>query len=303
MRCSPIVTDAMRVGAGLLHYRFWPGVRVALDALFAQTRPPDFVIVLDNGSGDDSAAQLARAYPQVQLAEVSENRGPIVGKNLLLRHMLESDAEAFLLLNHDCKLAPDALQLMMERLVQDSRVGAIGPLIARLSEPLRVVMAGGVIDRRTWDTRSIDSPSMISEWRDRPPHRVDWLNGSALLLRADAARSVGLFHEDFFYYFDEADYMMRLASLGWGVECVPAAVAWEEPGSALPYLVARNRLGFVLRTAPRRYLLREMLRIVWAFFRTLVRSPYRGARVEARAQLRGLLDFLRNRWGPPPQSS
>jgi N-acetylglucosaminyl-diphospho-decaprenol L-rhamnosyltransferase len=290
----------MRVGAGLLHYQFWPGVRVALDALFAQTRAPDLVIVLDNGSGDGSAAELARAYPQVQLAEVSQNRGPIGGKNLLLRHLLESDAEAFLLLNNDCKLAPDALQLMIERLEQDSRVGAIGPLIASLSEPDRLAMAGGVIDRRTWDTRSIDSPSTISEWRGRPPHRVDWLNGSALLLRADAARSVGPFYEEFFYYFDEADYLLRLASLGWGVECVPAAVAWEEPGSAPPYLVARNRLGLVLRTAPRRYLLREVVRIAWAAVRALVRPPYRGARADARARLRGLLDFIRNRWGPPP---
>jgi hypothetical protein len=31
-----------------------------------------------------------------------------------------------------------------------------------------------------------------------------------------------------------------------------------------------------------------------------VRPPYRGARADARARLRGLLDFIRNRWGPPP---
>jgi GT2 family glycosyltransferase len=291
----------MRVGTGLLYYRFWPGVRVALDALLAQTRASDFVIVLDHASVDGSAAELVQAYPQVELVKAQENRGPIGGRNALLRRLLETDVDAMLLLNHDCKLAPDALELLVERLEQEPRVGVVGPLISSLSEPDRVVIAGGTIDRRTWDTHSIDSPSLVSEWRGRPPHSADWLNGSALLLRAEAARSTGPFYEEFFYYFDEADYMLRLAALGWGVECVPAAVAWEESGEAPPYLQARNRLGFVRRTAPRRYLLRELVRIVWLALRDIVSPPYPGARADVPARFRGLIDFLRNRWGPPPE--
>src|SRR4051794_12663476 len=122
----------MRVGVGLLYYRFWPGVRAALDAVEAQTRSPDFVLVLDNGSGDGSAAELADAYPGAKMLDVPDNRGPIGGTNVLLRALLEEGAEALLLLNHDCKLAPDALELLEERLEQEPRLGAVGPLISSL---------------------------------------------------------------------------------------------------------------------------------------------------------------------------
>ena len=34
----------MKIRAGILHYRFWPGVCSTIDALLAQTRPPDEIV-------------------------------------------------------------------------------------------------------------------------------------------------------------------------------------------------------------------------------------------------------------------
>jgi GT2 family glycosyltransferase len=290
----------VRIVATLLHYRFWPDVRPALDALFAQTRPADSIVVVDNGSGDGSANLLRAHYPRAEVVEVAENQGPIGGYNLAFEAGLARGADAVLKLNHDCELAPTALERLAERLEENSDVGVVGPLLGRAVRREEVWSAGGIIHPRTWHLDHIVQPDTVSGWDGRPPHPVEWLEGSAALTRADAIRATGRLYEGFFALFEEADYHMRMRSLGWRVECVPAAVAWQEPGSYSPYLGVRNQLGFVARNAPRRYVARELARTGWHVLRDAVRPSAGAPRSELPARMRGVLDFARGRWGPPP---
>lgn len=55
-------------------------LRRALESVVAQTRPPDEVIVVDDGSGDDTARMVATTYPQVHLVR-QENRGVSAARN------------------------------------------------------------------------------------------------------------------------------------------------------------------------------------------------------------------------------
>lgn len=291
----------LTVGAGIVHYRFWPAVRSTVDALLGQTRPPDSIVVIENGSGDDSASAIRDAYPQVQVLEVSENRGPIVGMNLILDSFIEKGVDVILLLTHETRLAPDALERMVSRLAEDDQIAVVGPLLGYSSRPDDVWSAGGVIDPRSWETDHVQDPRRISDWAGRSPHPVGWLEGACLLYRAEAVRQAGRLHEEFFMMFDEPDYQLRLQSLGWRAECVPAAVAWQEPGDKPPYIFTRNRLGFLARRAPRRVLWRALVGLCYDLARDGLRPrPGRGGRSHALLAARGLLDFLLNRWGRPP---
>jgi GT2 family glycosyltransferase len=290
----------MRVAAGVLHYRNWPQVRVVLDALLGQTRPADETFVLDHASGDGSPAHIRAAYPDLQVIEAPDNRGPIAGMNRVLRALLETRADAILMLTHGSKLAPSALEQLVDRLQEDDQLGAVGPLLAYLDEPERVHFAGGYVDRRTWHMELRSQPSGLADWRGRPPQEADWLDGGTLLMRAAAAREAGLLREEFYYHYDDSEYLLRVRSLGWRVECVPAAVAWSRPGPRSTYLEARNRLGFVAASAPRRVLAREVARAVYLVGRGIVRPRHPSERAEAWPRLRGLMDFCLGRWGPPP---
>jgi N-acetylglucosaminyl-diphospho-decaprenol L-rhamnosyltransferase len=291
----------LRVGVGIVHYRFWPGVRPTLDALAAQSMVPDSVVVIENGSGDGSADSIRRAYPDYEVLELSENRGPIGGMNLVFDVLLERNVDLILLLTHETLLAPDALEALASRMEQDARIGVVGPLLGYRSRPDQLWSAGGLIDSRSWDTDHVLTPPTVSEWKGRDPETVDWLDGACLLYRSEAVRAGGRLHEDFFMMFDEPDYQLRLRSLGWRAECVPAAVAWQEPGDKPPYIFTRNRLGFLARRAPRRVLFRELCEVCFGLLRDGVRPrPGRGGRSHVLLRARGLLDFMRNRWGRPP---
>jgi GT2 family glycosyltransferase len=289
----------MRIAAGVLHYRFWPGIRETLDGLLAQTRRPDQVVVVDHASDDGSSAQILAAYPDVELVDLTENRGPTAGMNQLLRALLATGADAVFMLPHDLRLAPDALQHLAARLEGEPTLGAAGPLVAHQFERDRVFYAGGYVRRHNWALDFRDEPTAVSEWRGKPPHAVDFLELGGILIRAQAARAAGFLPESFYYWADDVDYTLRIGSLGWRLECVPAAVARQELGPPPPYLVTRNTLGLIARNAPRRYLARELIRTSYWLVRDLIR-PQDGTRANLRPRFRGLCDFCLNRWGPPP---
>jgi GT2 family glycosyltransferase len=299
----------MRVGAGILHYRGWPEVGPTIDGLLRQSRQPDEILVVDHASGDGSAEQIRAAYPQLEMVELAENRGPSGGMRKLLEAVLARGVDAAFVLPHDIELASDVLELLAARLEEVPELGAVGPLVAHQREPELIFYAGGYVDPRTWDLEFREEPRRVSDWKGKPPQRVEFLELGGLLVRAEAAREAGPIPEHYYYHYEDVDFTLRLGSLGWKLECVPAAVAWQDLGGdpsratlyipTPPYLRVRNRLSLIARNAPRRMLARELLRVVYLLARDAIRPPD-GTRADLKPRLRGLFDFCRGHWGAPP---
>jgi GT2 family glycosyltransferase len=289
----------MRIGAGVLHYRSWPGVRVTLDALLAQTRKPDHVLVYEHASGDGSADRIRAAYPDVEVVEAPDNRGPAVGENRMMNALLSRGVDAFLLVPDDLELAPDALEYLAARLEEDPAVGTAGPLIAQKNDRERLFYAGGYVHRHNWQLEFRDVPHRLPDWKGRPPQVVDFLQLGGALIRAEAARQIGDNEEKFYYWADDIDYILRLGAAGWRVECVPAAVGWQQFGEPGPYIATRNRLLLIARNAPKRFVPREVARQLYWLGRDAIR-PRLGHRKDLWPRFRGVVDFCRGRWGPPP---
>jgi GT2 family glycosyltransferase len=290
-------TRTLRVGVVVLNFRFWPHVAETLNALLNQSRRPDRVVVVDNASSDGSTRKIARAFPALDLVEMRTNVGYGGGMNAGVDELLARKMGAILLLTHECRLAPGALEALVDRLETASNVAAVGPLLGYRSHPERVFSAGGCIERSSWRPRHIHEPAAMDEWRGRVPHEVEWLDGAAMLLRASAIRTTGKFDEDYFLYFEETEYLLRLREMGWSIECVPAAIAWQEPGVRPPYLWLRNRLRFLARTAPKHHVIREASRLAISVARNSVVPNRRLTASEIRDRRRALFHFVLRRWG------
>ena len=288
------------LGAVVLLYRSWPGVCATIDALLRQSRPPASVLVVDNGSEESELSELEAAYPGIELVRAGSNRGYSAGMNLGIVRMQQSGFRQFLLLTHDCVLDPECLNRLRSRMDDNPRLGAVGPLLRRRDDPGVVWSAGGGIGTGNGHPHHLGSGEPVEQWRERPAHPVEWLDGACLLLNAEAVSQAGLLDERFFLYFEDAEYACRLKCAGWEVECVPAAVAAQEPSELPEYLTVRNRLGFMRSCAPRSLLWAELRRIGLNLARDSLRPPSAAQRDTLAERARGLFDFLRNRWGPPP---
>jgi GT2 family glycosyltransferase len=292
----------MRIGAGIYHYRRWPGVRDTIDALVAQTRKPDHIVVLDHASQDGSAEQLRAAYPDLEIVETPDNRGQVAGENRVRRLLLERGFDAVYTSPDDLELAPDAFEQLAARLEEDPAVGAVGPLIAHPDDRERIFYAGGYVHRRNWSLEFRETPPKLSDWQGRPPQAVDFLQTGGMLMRSEIARELGEMDERYWYWMEDVDYTLKIGELGWRVECLPAAVGWQDFGNPGAYIKTRNRLLLIARNAPRRFVAREIARQLYWLGRDAVRRP-KDARDDLWPRLRGVVDFCLGRWGPPPERS
>ncbi|HEV3001450.1 MAG TPA: glycosyltransferase family 2 protein [Solirubrobacteraceae bacterium] len=286
----------MRIGAFVVHYRFWPDVRGTLDALLEQTRPPDDVLVVDDRSDDGSVDAIRAAYPAVDVLEAPRNRGVIANFQAGIDAMLARGADAIFILTHETLLEPDALEVLARRLEEDPRVGEVAPLIGWLSRPDVVFSAGGALLSRTWENPHNGMYEPLARWRGRGPQRRPWVDGACVLLRAEAVRQAGPLEVRYHHYYDDVHLGVRLNQLGWRVECHCDAVAYQQPGELAEYYRVRNRLGWLRATAPRRVFNRALAGYARRFVADLREEP-----ALAVAIARGVRDFALGRWGPAPE--
>jgi rhamnopyranosyl-N-acetylglucosaminyl-diphospho-decaprenol beta-1,3/1,4-galactofuranosyltransferase len=289
----------MKVVATLLHYRAWPEVRSTIDAILNQSRPPDALIVVDHASGDGSAERIREAYPTVDVVVTRTNSGPSGGMNHILQAALAADADAWLAVVDDALPAPDALERLLHRLESQPDVGAVGPAA---DDESRVVDAGGYIVPAKWHIYPRREPEAAELWDGVPPIGADYLQLGFDLVRMEAARDVGTFMQDFYHWGEEADFTIRMRRKGWRLECVPAARNRQHLSPhPSPYLVQRNSLEIIRRNAPRRALIRELVRAFYFIAGDAVAVGAPERRTTARIRSRAVIDFVLRRLGPPPE--
>jgi GT2 family glycosyltransferase len=252
-----------------------------LQSLQRQTYGNLDLLVVDNGSKDDSAAAISRDFPGTELVLLPENRGFAGGANAGIRAALDRGADLVCLVNNDTVADP----AMMSHLVQGlgPSTGMAAPKIYYSKDPECIWSVGG--DRHPL---TLEMTNKGTGQRDRGQWNSvlerDYLVGCVLLVRREVFERAGLFDERFFSYYEDLDFCAQVRGAGYGLRLVPQGHVWHK--------VAQTSGGC---DSPReRY---SMARGSVLFFRKHVRGwrwvfviPYRllsGAKTVARLTLAG----------------
>ena len=238
--------NAQSIGVAIVSYNTVDLLRACLHSLAASTLTIG-VVVVDNGSTDQSVAMMQREFPQVTVLVPGENLGFARGTNLAMRRLL-ADAPALeyvLMLNPDTVVHPGALEELMAFATAHPRVGVVSPRLVnvdgslqrgvfRFPTPLMTLFdlfpPGEVLPGRFYD----------SWWHGRYPQEVagsapfavDHPLGAAMLTRAALLKTVGMLDEDYFMYVEEVDWCMRVRRAGWAIWQQPAAVVTHVGGAS-----------------------------------------------------------------------
>jgi GT2 family glycosyltransferase len=225
----------------VLHYRYWPDVRLCLDALLEQ-HPAEAVCIVDQSEDVVVFDELRVAYPKCHVIGRS-NRGFAAGMN----QGIATCTGDTLLLAHDCVLEQGAVASMQARLSAAPHVGLVGPMLGYRSDPDAIYSQGGLFEGRRMVTRHRLAGEQLAGHRSDAPITSMWLSGACLVVRRAVLDSVGPLDETYFMYFEDVDYALRVRRQGWSVECVPEAVGWQEPGKPEREMWVRNRLRVLWR--------------------------------------------------------
>jgi GT2 family glycosyltransferase len=264
------------------------------------------VIVVDNGSYDDSVQAIRTTFPQVTLIETAENLGYVGGNNLGLEHAKAVEADYALLLNNDTEIAPDFLHILVEAAESDPSIGVVGPTICFFDQPDVVWSAGGAIHWRRGTTWMLGLGEVDQGQFGDGPRPVDFVTGCALLIKMSVVAQVGLLDQRFFAYYEEAEWCVRVARSGFKVRHVPQAKIWHkispvarEASPQVHYYMTRNRLLFLKLLGAG--VTSWINTLVFDYARTLLswtlKPRWRNKAPQRRAMLKAILDFGRGRFG------
>lgn len=259
------------------------------------------VFTVNYGVPDSALGEQRAACPDVEAVLLSKNPGYAAGNNLGIAAALHSGADWVLILNDDVEFDAACLGKLCEAGESDPRIGVVGPRVYHFDQPNVIQSGGGWIDA-SWRTGHIAQNAR----EDGVPCAradVDWLSGCMLMVRRATIEQAGALDERFFLYWEEVEWCRRIAGEGWRIVHEPAARAWHRgvsvnyrPRPFVSYYMTRNRL---LLLAVRRAPMRAWLAAWTEFLRTQASGLLRRrAPVHRRMALRGMLDFMRGRFGP-----
>ena len=281
--------------------------------------PQAEVVVVDNGSTDDSLAWLEGEIPEVRRIALGKNYGFAEGyhRGLALLEggtpgavpagVEESDGTYYLLLNSDVEVREGWLNGMLAYMEAHPEVAACQPKLLCQWAPDTFEYAGasgGYIDAlgypycrgRVFSTVEKDE----GQYDDVEP--VLWATGAALLIRRRDYWAVGGLDGRFFAHQEEIDLCWRLRSRGLGVVCVPQSVAYHLGGGTLPqgnpkkdYLNFRNNLLLLYKNLPDSQLNRILRLRFWLDALASLQFLLRGQWASFRAVWRARRDFRRMR--------
>ena len=263
------------------------------------------VILVDNGSEQESIDRLERRFPEILMIRLSENRGFAGGNNVGIERALWDGASHILLLNNDTLVHPGFLTPLLEGLTAPG-IGVVGPKIYCHPDATRLWFAGGRIDWRTGRQWHLGADEFDHGQRDTPLE-VDYITACCLLAPARVFQEVGGLDERYFIYFEETDWNLRVRRLGYRCVYVPASRIWHKVSRAMKtgspisdYYYARNRLMFFRSHAP----VPHRVRLITLYAARSLRYAYtlrtQGHRQNAAAVWRGVIDFFAGRLGRCP---
>jgi GT2 family glycosyltransferase len=229
------------------------------------------VIVVDNGSTNESVKILSTKFPKLTILETKQNLGFSGGNNVGIKYALDRKYDYVWLLNNDTFVDKNALSSMLNELDKYPNC-IVGSKIYfapghefhydkyQLSERGKVIWyAGGIID---WDNmygfhKGVDK---IDTGQFEQAEDTDFITGCSMMIPNYVIQTVGLLDEKLFIYLEDLDYCIRAKKFGFRLRFIPKSVLWHinagstaKPGNELhEYYLTRNRLVVGLRYAPLR---------------------------------------------------
>ncbi len=263
-----------------------------LNALRVQTYPHLEIILVDNGSSDESVGLTRRHFPEVRVMEMKRNLGFAGAVNAGIR---QARGEIIVLLNNDTEVTPGWAQALFDALQAHPAAGMAASKILLFDRRDTLHSAGDgfgadglPINRGVWQK---DNGQF-----DREVYVFGGC-GAAVAYRREMLEDIGLFDEALFMYLEDVDLNWRAQLAGYRAVFVPQAVVYHHlsasgGGVIASYYTGRNTLLVLAKNLPGSVFRRYGWTIVKAQFKIAAEALRAWRGEAARARLRGQLAGL-----------
>ena len=171
------------------------------------------VILVDNGSQDDSIDYAKKNFPFVDILKIQKNQGFAHGNNIGVKHALKDrKIEYIVVLNNDTKVTKNWLLELVKTVNADNGIGICGPKVLNMDGATQSV--GGKLD-------IFGTPHLITGDKNSPRSKdAFFISGCCMLIKRDIIEKLGyVFDPRYFSYFEDIDLCWRTWLLSYRVVC------------------------------------------------------------------------------------
>lgn len=186
------------------------------------------VVVVDNGSVDDTPDVMEKEFPEFVYIKNKENQGVARARNKCLELV---DSRYAIVLDVDTIIHPGAFETLVRVMDQYPDVGVGGPKLLNpdkslqlscrtFQTPLTVLFRGSPLGR-WFPNLPFSGGHLMRSWHHDDKRLVDWMMGACHIIRKEALEDIGKLDDGFFYLYEDVEYCWRADKKGWKVLYIP----------------------------------------------------------------------------------
>lgn len=214
------------------------------------------IVVVDNGSHDNSLIRLKEIFPDIDFVESEKNIGFAGGNNLGIKYAQDKYKPGYyLLLNNDTIVDEKFLEELVKSGSDDLNIGCTVPKILYYDQPDRLYYAGGRVEPISGLGKHIGGKKKDSI-KYNIPKNIDFANGCCMLIKSKVFDEIGVFDETFFAVIEDVDLSYRMINKGFKIFYNPNAKIWHKQSYSsnqnkgswfVYYLGSRNIIRYQLK--------------------------------------------------------
>ncbi len=177
------------------------------------------IILIDNESNPKELKALKKQFKEIITFSNQHNLGFCRANNQAIKYAINNNFELVMLLNNDTEVDKNFIDPLIDKIKKDNSVGAVQPLIMNYNKRDSVWSAGGYINKflgYTYTNKSLNNNL-----------KLDWITGCCILFKADLIKKVGLIDENFFAYYEDVDWSIRIKDLGYSLELANSSLVYH----------------------------------------------------------------------------
>lgn len=210
--------DGQLVYIVLLNYKGYEDTTACIQSLRIIDYADYKIVVVDNCSGDGSYEKLKEENPDCVCILSPENNGFSAGNNIGIHYAFDHGADYVLMLNNDTEVKEDFLTKMVEASYGKT---VVTPSIYYYSEPNEIWYADGRINFNR---------CTVSNGDDHESKFCNYASGCCLLIPRAIYEAVGDWAEEYFMYYEDMDYSLRIIKSGFKIYYEKDAVVYHKVG-------------------------------------------------------------------------
>lgn len=303
----------------------WNGKKDTLECLRSLKAKDHEIIVVDNGSTDNSLSVLMEAFPSISYIDAMDNLGFAAANNLGIQLAMKKGADLFFLLNNDTIVPADIIDQITRAIRQKPEGGIFGAKIFSYAERDKIDHFGGMWNPSLCEFESIGKNKKDVGFDAMQP--VDYVCGCAMAIKKEVIEKIGFLEDKFFLLWEESDYCTRAKKAGFSIWTMPKVHVFHKISASFEgkahshYYWWRNRLLFLQRNFAsqekrklfltvmpdaikefRHFCIKGMLLFLFSFFSPKKCTATRISKWQCnKAACMGIWDFFRRSFGGPKQ--